>query len=117
MKSAELADKTCIPCRGDVPALAGAELDKLYAELGGTDSGWEVVNGHHLEKEFRFPDFKSALEFTNRLGEVAEEQSHHPDIHLGWGSVRVQIWTHKIDGLVEADFILAAKTDTIPKGR
>ena len=115
MTTNDLAQKTCIPCRGDIPPLRGTDLDAMYQRLGGSDSGWEIVDEHHLEKEFRFPDFKSALAFTNRVGEVAEDQNHHPDIYLAWGSVRIQIWTHKIDGLVEADFILAARTDALPK--
>ena len=106
----ELADKTCTPCRGGVPPLAGDELDRLTAELGG---GWQVVDGHHLEKEYRFPDFRQALEFTKRIGELAEEVNHHPDILLAWGRVRVELWTHKIDGLNEADFVWAAKADRL----
>jgi 4a-hydroxytetrahydrobiopterin dehydratase len=75
--------------------------------------GWEAVNGHHLAKTYDFPDFQSALAFTNRVGELAEEQGHHPDIHLSWGKVRIEIWTHKIDGLTESDFVLAAKCDRL----
>jgi len=105
-----LADKTCTPCRGGVPPLAGDELDRLATELGG---GWQVIDGHHLEKEYRFPDFVQALEFTNRIGELAEEVNHHPNIFLTWGRVRVELWTHKIDGLNEADFVWAAKADRV----
>jgi 4a-hydroxytetrahydrobiopterin dehydratase len=72
---------------------------------------WTVVNNHHLEREYKFPDFKAALAFTNKVGAIAEEQGHHPDIYVAWGKVRVTIWTHKIDGLTESDFILAAKID------
>jgi 4a-hydroxytetrahydrobiopterin dehydratase len=103
-----LAQKQCVPCRGGVPPLTAAENDKLLRELGG---GWKVVDNHHLEKEYRFPDFKEALAFTNRVGELAEAQGHHPDMHLAWGKVRVTVWTHKIDGLTESDFVLAAKAD------
>jgi 4a-hydroxytetrahydrobiopterin dehydratase len=106
----DLADKICTPCRGGVPPLAGQELDRLVAELGG---GWRVVDGHHLEKEYRFPDFRQALEFTNRIGELAEEVNHHPNIFLTWGKVRLELWTHKIDGLNEADFVWAAKADRL----
>ncbi len=105
-----LAAKSCIPCRGGVPPLRGDELSRLHRELG---SDWEVVREHHLEKEYAFPDFRRALDFTVRLGEVAEAEGHHPDIHLSWGRVRLQIWTHKIDGLTESDFILAAKADRL----
>lgn len=110
IKGEGLASKTCVPCRGGVPPLRGAELTRLLRELG---SGWEVVREHHLEKEFSFPDFRRALHFTVRLGEMAEAEGHHPDIHLSWGRVRLEIWTHKIDGLTESDFILAAKADTL----
>ena len=109
-KNEDLAAKNCIPCRGDVPPLRGTELSKLHQELG---FGWEVVGEHHLEKEYSFPDFRRALDFTVRLGEVAEAEGHHPDIYLAWGRVRLQIWTHKIDGLTESDFVLAAKADRL----
>ena len=105
-----LAAKSCIPCRGGVPPLRGKDLSRLHQELG---SGWEVVREHHLEKEYSFPDFRRALDFTVRLGEVAEAEGHHPDIYLAWGRVRLQVWTHKIDGLTESDFILAAKADRL----
>jgi 4a-hydroxytetrahydrobiopterin dehydratase len=104
----DLASRKCVPCRGGVPPLQGEDLARLHRQLG---SGWQVIEGHHLEKEFSFPDFRQALDFTNRLGEVAETEGHHPDICLGWGRVKVSIWTHKIDGLTESDFILAAKAD------
>ncbi len=106
--SSALAQKECVPCKGGVPPLTPAENDRLLAELGG---GWRVVDNHHLEKEYRFPDFREALAFTNRVGELAEAEGHHPDIYLAWGKVRVTIWTHKIDGLTESDFVLAAKAD------
>lgn len=106
-----LADKHCVPCRGGVPPLAGAELDGLKAQL----AGWEVVREHHLEKTYTFPDFQKALVFVNRAGAIAEQEGHHPDLHLSWGKVGVEIWTHKIDGLTESDFILAAKIDQIPR--
>ena len=104
----ELAKKQCVPCRGGMPALKGADLVMLLNELGG---GWRVVDEHHLEKEYSFDDFVGALTFTNKVGTIAEEQGHHPDINLTWGRVGLKIWTHKIDGLTESDFILAAKAD------
>jgi 4a-hydroxytetrahydrobiopterin dehydratase len=107
-----LAEKHCVPCRGGVPPLKGAELDKLKVQV----PGWEVVNEHHLRKTYPFPDFRTALEFVNRAGEVAEHEGHHPDLYLSWGKVGVEIWTHKIDGLTESDFILAAKLDQLPRG-
>jgi 4a-hydroxytetrahydrobiopterin dehydratase len=103
-----LAKKECVPCKGGVPPLKGAELKTLLGQLG---HGWEVVKDHHLEKAYTFPDFKEALDFTNKVGAIAEIEGHHPDIHLAWGKVRVVIWTHKIDGLTESDFVLAAKVE------
>lgn len=111
MATEDLAAQQCVPCRGGVPALAGAELEALLARLG--PNGWVAAGGHHLVKTFPFPDFAQALAFVNRVGELAEEQGHHPDLHLAWGKVRVEIWTHKIDGLTESDFVLAAKIDRL----
>jgi 4a-hydroxytetrahydrobiopterin dehydratase len=104
-----LSEKTCIPCRGGVPPLTADEIRPLAVQV----KQWNVVNNHHVEKEFKFSDFKNALDFVNRVGAIAEEQGHHPDIYLAWGKARVTIWTHKIDGLTESDFILAAKIDEI----
>ena len=106
----DLAAKQCVPCRGGVPPLAGDELETLHARLG---RDWEVVDGHHLERTYRFDDFRQALDFTVRVGEMAEDQDHHPDIFLAWGRVKVTIWTHKIDGLTESDFVFAAKADAL----
>ena len=107
--SEHLADKTCVPCRGGVPPLKGTELEKLHRII----PRWTVVDDHHLLREFRFPDFKQALDFVNRVGDLAEEQGHHPDILLAWGKAEITLWTHKIDGLTESDFIMAAKIDRI----
>ncbi len=104
-----LTEKRCVPCRGGVPPLAGAELNRLSAQV----PGWQVVDGHHLLKAFTFPDFRLALDFVNRAGAIAENEGHHPDLYLSWGKVEVKIWTHKIDGLTESDFILAAKIDQL----
>ncbi|HLH52325.1 MAG TPA: 4a-hydroxytetrahydrobiopterin dehydratase [Verrucomicrobiae bacterium] len=106
-----LADKECVPCKGGVPALKGPDLERLSKEL---NPSWGVINEHHLEREFKFKDFRQALAFTNKVGELAEQQGHHPDIYLSWGKVKVTIWTHKIDGLTESDFVLAAKIDKLP---
>lgn len=106
----DLSKKNCIPCRGGVPPLKGQELSILLHQLNG---GWKCIEDHHLEKEYSFKNFRDALAFTNKLGEIAEAEQHHPDIHLSYGKVKVQIWTHKIDGLSESDFILAAKCDNI----
>lgn len=105
----ELAEKQCVPCRGGVPTLTGTELETMHRSV----PSWSVVNEHHLHREYRFPDFKQALDFVNRVGAVAEEQGHHPDIFLAWGRVEVTIWTHKINGLTESDFIMAAKIDRL----
>ena len=98
-----------MPCRGGVPPLTAEESTALAGKV----DGWSVVNNHHLEKGFTFPDFQTALDFVNAAGRIAEEQAHHPDICLSWGKAHVTIWTHKIDGLTESDFILAAKIDSI----
>ena len=105
-----LAERECIPCKGGVPPLAGAELTGLLSELS---DGWQVAEEHHLEREYAFPDFAQALAFTNGIGEMAESQNHHPDIFLTWGRVGIAIWTHTIDGLTESDFVFAAKCDRI----
>ena len=105
-----LADKTCVPCKGGVPALKGAALAALLKEV----PGWDVPNEHHLYRVYKFPDFKQALDFVNKVGAIAEEQQHHPDILLTWGKVEITIYTHKINGLTESDFVLAAKIDRIP---
>jgi 4a-hydroxytetrahydrobiopterin dehydratase len=103
-----LASKQCVPCRGGVPPLKGTELEALLREVG---NGWRVIDEHHLEKEYRFKNFREALAFTVRIGDLAEAQNHHPDIFLAWGRVRLMVWTHKIDGLTESDFVFAAKAD------
>lgn len=106
-----LADKQCVPCRGGVPPLKGSVLAELQKQV----QEWTVVEEHHLVKTFKFPDFRKALEFTNRVGELAEEQGHHPDLLLAWGKVEVTLWTHAVNGLSESDFIMAAKIDRLPR--
>ncbi len=96
-----LAAKTCVSCRGGVPPPKGEELASLQRQV----DGWNVIEGHHITKTFTFPDFRGALTFVNRVGELAEEQGHHPDIFLAWGKVETTIWTHKINGLTESDCI------------
>ncbi len=90
--------------------MQGQELVSLAREL---DGGWQVVEERQLEKEYRFKDFREALAFTNKIGELAEAQGHHPDIYLAWGKVKLTIWTHKVNGLTESDFVLAAKADRL----
>jgi len=105
----KLAEKHCVPCRGGVPPLTPEQIKPLAIQL----NDWRVVNSHHVERQFKFPDFKTALDFVNVVGRIAEEEAHHPDIYLAWGKVEVKVWTHKIDGLTESDFVLAAKIDRI----
>lgn len=105
----ELASKTCVPCRGGVPPLKGQELARFHQQV----PKWQVINEHHLTREFEFPDFRKALDFVNQVGELAEQQGHHPNILLTWGRAEITLWTHKIDGLTESDFIMAAKIDQL----
>lgn len=105
----ELASRQCVPCRGGVPPLTGEEIAKLSPQL----QGWDVINEHHLSKSYKFSNFVEAQSFVDRVGELAEEQGHHPDICFGWGRAEISIWTHKINGLTESDFILAAKIDKL----
>ncbi len=102
--------KECIPCKGGVPPLKGEKLEKLKEQV----EGWDVIKEHHISKTYKFSDFVKALAFVNKVGDTAEEQGHHPEIFLAWGKVGITICTHKIDGLAESDFILAAKIDEIP---
>jgi 4a-hydroxytetrahydrobiopterin dehydratase len=104
----ELANRNCVPCRGDTPPLKGEELEGLRRQV----PGWEVVEEHHLRRTFKFKNFREALGFVNRVGELAEEQGHHPDISFGWGYAEVTVFTRKSDGLTESDFVFAAKVDT-----
>lgn len=110
-ESRGLADQECIPCKGGVPPLSAEEIAPLLAQL----EGWQVVERHHLSKEYTFPNFAEALAFVNRVGDLAETVGHHPDIFLVWGKVRMDIWTHKIDGLSESDFVFSAKADRLLK--
>ena len=104
-----LAEKNCVPCRGRIPPLGTSAAAEFLKQL----DNWEVAEGRHLTKTFTFPDFKTALGFVNRIGTMAEEQNHHPDIYLAWSKVRVDVWTHKINGLTESDFVFAAKCDVL----
>ena len=106
----ELATRSCVPCRGGVPPLTAEEMKPLER---GLDAAWKIVDGHHLDRQFSFENFREALAFVNRIGEMAEDQGHHPDLLLAWGKVAITVWTHKIDGLTESDFIFAAKCDLL----
>jgi 4a-hydroxytetrahydrobiopterin dehydratase len=108
-ETCDLASEVCEPCRGGVPPLTQEQWAPLLAEL----EGWEVVDGHHLRKSYEFSDFVGPLRLLNRVGELAEQCGHHPDLHLSWGRLTVEIWTHKVDGLTRSDFVLAAKCDAL----
>ena len=107
----ELAGKACVPCQGGVPALPPDEAQALLRKLGG---GWSLDGRGHLRKELPFVDFAAALRFANAVGELADREGHHPDLHVAWGKLGIEIWTHKVDGLTESDFVLAAKIDRLP---
>jgi 4a-hydroxytetrahydrobiopterin dehydratase len=107
--SEELSSKVCSACRGDADPLKATESVRKMDEL---DDEWELVENHHIERQFEFDNFQKALVFVNTVGEIAEEQGHHPIInHFTWGRATVKLYTHKIDGLHENDFIMAAKID------
>jgi 4a-hydroxytetrahydrobiopterin dehydratase len=111
-----LTEATCIPCRGGVPTLTDAEIAELKPQV----PQWRVeeVDGiKRLRRDFTFKNFREALDFAVEVGELAEREQHHPDLHVAWGKVMVETWTHKIRGLHQNDFILAAKTDEIYSGR
>ena len=106
----ELTQSACVPCRGGVPTLTDSEIKSLHPQI----PAWHVaeVDGvKRIEREFAFPNFRDAMVFAVTVGEIAESEDHHPDIHVAWGKVRVETWTHKIKGLHRNDFILAAKID------
>ena len=106
----ELASRQCTPCKSGASPLSARDMQPLQSQL---EPGWEVVDNHHLTRSYKFKNFAEALAFVNRIGQMAEEQGHHPDLYLAWGQARVEIWTHKINGLLEADFVFAAKCDPL----
>jgi 4a-hydroxytetrahydrobiopterin dehydratase len=108
--SDDLAQKSCIPCQGGTPPLTRIQIE-TYASQIHTD--WQLVQDHHLQRDYKFKNFQEALAFVNRVGTLAEAENHHPDVYLAWGHVQIKIWTHKIDGLTESDFIFAAKVDRL----
>jgi 4a-hydroxytetrahydrobiopterin dehydratase len=110
---ADLASKSCVPCRGGVPPLRGPALRELQAQI---DPAWKVSDEHHLERSVKVRDFAAALALANRVGEIAEREGHHPDLLVRWGELGVKLFTHKIDGLTESDFVLAAKIDALLLG-
>lgn len=106
----KLTEKKCKPCEEGAQPLKGDALTDLAKQIS---KDWNIVDEHHLIKSYDFDDFRQALEFTNRVGEIAEEEGHHPDIYLTWGKVEIKVWTHKAGGLTENDFIFAAKADGV----
>tara|TARA_A100001234_G_C12591194_1_gene370634 strand:- start:730 stop:1056 length:327 start_codon:yes stop_codon:yes gene_type:complete len=107
---AELSKKECIPCKGGIPPMDGEKAKEM---LNLVHNDWNLVESHHIERVWTFTNFENALELVNAAGKICEEQNHHADFELGWGRVKAMIWTHKINGLTESDFILAAKFDEI----
>jgi len=110
-RQACLADRQCVPWQGGTPPLAAAQIAAYHREV----PDWEVVENHHIPRTFKSDDFVQALDFTNRVGQLAEQQGHHPDVHLICGKAVVELSAHKIDGLSESDFVLAAKIDLAGK--
>ena len=108
-----LADNKCVPCRGGVPPLEAAKVQELLGQL---ESGWELNKEGHIERMYSFKNFAEALDFVNKVGAIAEAEGHHPDLYLAWGKCKVEIWTHKIQGLTESDFYMAAKADRAYQG-
>lgn len=108
-----LVDQHCVPCRGGVPPLTVPAQQRLMRALNAVGRGWRIVDDHHLERDYELPDFVTALALTNAIGALAEAEGHHPDILLRWGRVSLTVFTHKIDGLTESDFVLAAKTERV----
>jgi 4a-hydroxytetrahydrobiopterin dehydratase len=106
----ELSEKKCVPCEGGVPVIKGDEIEDYTCQL---KMDWDVVDEIKIRKEFVFPDFVTAMDFANRVGDIAEEEGHHPDLHIYYGKVIVELWTHAIGGLSENDFIVAARINQI----
>ncbi len=108
--SCDLKNGKCVPCQGGTPPLPEEKSSELLGQLA---EGWQLIENHHIERTYKFPNFAKALEFTNRVGDVAEQEGHHPIIELTWGRVKITLYTHKINGLTESDFIMAAKADSV----
>jgi len=108
----DLTHKSCVPCEGGVPPLSPDQVRDYLAAV----SGWKLTaDSQRIRREWRIKDFVTALDFFNRVGQLAEEEGHHPDLHLaGYRNAAIEIWTHAVGGLTENDFILAAKIDKLP---
>jgi|SRR3989344_3409809 len=109
----KLSEGKCVPCEGGVPPIKGAQLEQYKKRLDSEAPGWELRDTKHLQKEYKFKNFKSALAFVNKIGKLAEAEGHHPNIEFGWGFAKILLWTHAINGLSENDFVLAAKVDRV----
>jgi 4a-hydroxytetrahydrobiopterin dehydratase len=109
----DLHQKNCIPCKGGIPPFDISEVHKYLKKVDGWDVKKNKDENYFLEKNFKFKNFLESKKFVNEVGNISEDQGHHPDITFGWGYASIQIYTHKIKGLVESDFILAAKIDKI----
>ena len=109
----DLADKKCVPCEGGIPSFDTTEIHKYLKKV----DGWNVESNedkiYYLIKEFKFDNFVDSQNFVSKVGNLAEEEGHHPDIWFGWGYAKIKIFTHAISGLHESDFVLAAKIDKI----
>lgn len=103
-----LSERDCIPCRGGASPLSNIECQSFLAEL----LNWNIVEGR-LTKSYKFKTFRGSMNFAISIGELADKVDHHPDLHVSWGELKVDIWTHKINGLTESDFVLAAKIDDL----
>lgn len=110
MTNTELSKKKCVPCKGGVPPMEPSEIKEFLSKV---NSDWVVDDKGRLFRELKFNNFANAMEFANKIGKIADEEDHHPDLYIAWGKCAVEIWTHKINGLSESDFILAAKIDDI----
>jgi 4a-hydroxytetrahydrobiopterin dehydratase len=113
MENTCLIHKKCVPCQGGVPPLEDAVSQQLLAQLG---EGWHITDKGHLKKTYIFNDFMGPMTYANKIALLAEQEAHHPDLTIAWGRCSVEIWTHKINGLTESDFILAAKIEALPGG-
>ena len=109
----ELYKKKCVACDGDIPPFDKSEIHKYLKKVDGWDVKSNMDKSYYLIKNFRFKNFQESLNFTNKVGEIAEQENHHPDISFGWGYCKIKIFTHAIKGLAESDFILAAKIDKL----
>ena len=112
MEACELDKKSCVPCKGGVPTLTDTEIKKLVPNV----PGWKVIEVDaikRIEKTYEHKDFVEAMKFVNKVADIAEGEGHHPDLHIHWNKVRIEVWTHKIKGLHENDFILAAKIEKL----